>query len=377
MLVGRSRVIFASVLIFLVFIFLFVPHGLRSGALDGFGRHEAANATLGFGAVAVVSAPGSTRRTHLIQMANITELDLSIPKQREWGDDDEAAFRDGKDYKIGRGSLFAWLSHRLVLEWFLETDLETVLILEDDVDWDIRLRSLQIPRAAKAFRTLMNESREPEEQYYGDVSNWDLLYVGHCGDYFDQTKDVVGVGHIRPSRLTEGAYIKYADDTMPLRYNLHPWTASILAALDVSPEHRIIHKSVLPLCSFGYAITRATARRLLDDIAPATVQDGMFAYDLALKNGCDSKLRCYSLQPELFHHMPGDSLIKQQADDPSKIGIPPVDRTGQEQVDVRKETVNIGCGFWNKSIDFGEDMAYLELLREEVGRKGRCLKSGE
>lgn len=73
-------------------------------------------------------------------------------------------------------------SHR-----FLSSGLETALILEDDVDWDQRLRSFQIPRAA-SFRFLFNtttatatspSSPSSSSYYYGSPSDWNILYLGH------------------------------------------------------------------------------------------------------------------------------------------------------------------------------------------------------
>jgi hypothetical protein len=57
------------------------------------------------------------------------------------------------------------------------------------------------------------------------------------------------------------------------------------------------------------------------------------------------------------------------------VGIPPVDRVGADQVILRGETSNIGCGFWSGAFRFDDgDNQRLSYLQEEVGRKGRCLK---
>jgi len=76
--------------------------------------------------------------------------------------------------------------------------------------------------------------------------------------------------------------------------------------------------------------------------------------------------------------MPGNSQIAQiAAEAEHHVGIPPVDAAGMEQVRARDETSNIRCGFWGGAFAFEEgDSSRLEYLREEVGRKGRCLKGG-
>lgn len=65
-----------------------------------------ANATLGFGAIYVVSGNNSPRRHGLLQAANVTELEFTIPSQPTWP---EATL--ARHPKLGKGSLMAWLGH--------------------------------------------------------------------------------------------------------------------------------------------------------------------------------------------------------------------------------------------------------------------------
>jgi len=64
------------------------------------------NSTLGFGAIYVVSKADSPRRHNLLQAANITELDLTIPVQPQWTKEQ----LEGHP-RVGNGSLMAWLGH--------------------------------------------------------------------------------------------------------------------------------------------------------------------------------------------------------------------------------------------------------------------------
>lgn len=344
-----------------------------------------ANSTLGFGALYVVSAPGSPRRVHLEQAAAITELELTVPEQTSWTDEHIKDFRppNESDSKVGHGSVMAWLSHHLVLRAFLESGLETALIFEDDVDWDIRLRTVEIPLAQKAARSLSTTSWLDSTQYpWGTPTDWDLLYLGHCGDYFNDLNKGVGVGHHHPNNLTNLPHALFPDPSLPTRGNLHPFTASLLTALEIPPQTRILHKSKWPLCSFGYAITRATAQRLLTDVAPPHENPArnLIAYDAAILSGCRDGLleKCYTVNPELFHHMEGESMIAGvEAAENHQVFRPPVDQAGLEQVRWRQETSNINCGFWSGEFWFEEgDSRRLEWLRQQVGRAGRCVKAG-
>ena len=76
-----------------------------------------ANRTLGFGAVVVVSRDGSERRHSLLQAANVTDFDLTIPKQPKWTEGDLEKFRNGQADGIQHGSLLAWMGHHNALRW--------------------------------------------------------------------------------------------------------------------------------------------------------------------------------------------------------------------------------------------------------------------
>jgi hypothetical protein len=367
-----------------------------------------ANATLGFGAILVVSKEGSSRRPGLLQAANVTDLELTIPKQPTWTDEQVDAFRSGEE-KGTRGSIMAWMGHHNALRWFLDSGMETALILEDDVDWDIRLRSVAAPLAATAVRKVLPPTRvDPNNtQYWGDQAAWDLLYLGHCGDYFG----AVGYEGLKdppkPEILNELPHVVYKDPSTPAKLDLHPFTAGLFDSLGV-PEHaRFLHRSKFPLCTFGYAVSRAAAERLLTDLAPPHYEpNGPRAFDVAVLHACikgagtpsptpednpsphpdpnmrdkyaSPGLRCWTLAPELFHHMPGGSEIAAVAQKLGHtVGVPPVDAVAQEQVEIRNETSNIGCGFWGGAFSFDEnDTERLAFLQEEVGRKGKCLKEG-
>lgn len=348
----------------------------------------ATNATLGFGRIYVVSKEDSPRRPGLLQAANVTELDLTIPIQPTWTEDDLEGHKG-----IGRGSLLAWLGHLHSLRQFVDSGAETALFFEDDVDWDIRLRSLQAPLVATAVRALLAPKPDPTSSPksdaqpnprhdvrhypYGDPTAWDLLYLGHCGDYWQVVSGGFEKGNVKPEDLAARPHISFNDSSLPDPSNLHPWTASLLENLGVPPRTRLVHASVFPLCTFAYAVTRDAAQRMIKQLSlEARADDGPAAYDVAILHRCraDDGIRCWTVNPELFHHMPGKSMI---GGIENHSNIPPVDATGREQAEERKETPNIDCGFWSGAFAFQPgDKRRLDRLRREVGRKGRCLKAG-
>lgn len=252
------------------------------------------------------------------------------------------------------------------------------MFLEDDVDWDIRLRTTQAPLVSAAVRHLVGSESSDLDAHsypYGDPRSWDLLYLGHCGDYWHGMDIKFDDGHVKPEDLEATPHAAFADPSMPHSDNLHPFTKSLLKNLGVGEYRRLVHESVFPLCTFGYALSRAGARRVLEMGRRKLSKGGHQAYDVLLLISCrDYGLRCWSVNPELFHHVPGPSIIDVQQ---GVKDLPPVDRAAKDQIKLRDETPNIDCGFWNGAFSFEEgDTTRLNWLRQEVGRKGKCLKTG-
>ena len=89
---------------------------------------------------------------------------------------------------------------------------------------------------------------------------------------------------------------------------MHPRVASLLTALDVAPATRVVHRAKVPLGSWAYAVTRASAARIVSAEvaapgAPKWVADSL---DSALVRACAATLRCWSVFPEVFHHREGE-----------------------------------------------------------------------
>ncbi|KAK4544192.1 hypothetical protein LTR36_004402 [Oleoguttula mirabilis] len=335
-----------------------------------------ANATLGFGAVIAVSRAGSPRREGLLLAANITEIDITIPQQPSWTEHDVNKLRAEKGSRISRGSALAWLGHLNALHWFLESGLETVMILEDDVDWDIHVRTTQIPAAAAAIRKLTSEQTKPTGElkykpdlnnYWGNSSTWDILYLGHCGDIF------------KPSSWSfRVPRVMYEDKTLPPRKDMHPYTQKFLQSIEVPEDTRVIHRSVFPLCTFGFALTRNAASRLLNEIATREPDGGSMAYDVRVLEACrDFGFRCWSANPELFHHMDAESEIANiNSAPPAAEGegeSAGADKKGRLKSLRPGSAPNIACGARSKNF-FTRDRKTLEFLREMVGRQGKCLR---
>jgi hypothetical protein len=179
-----------------------------------------------------------------------------------------------------KGYALSWFGHLNALE--SAAHHATSLIIEDDADWDVNIRSGQ-PIIAEAVRNLTGYKAPVQEPGrstfhlppYG--TEWDVLWLGHCGE----------------NVIYDPAPITLVDLTVP------PYINSWEGAVSPDPKHiRWIHWSAGPICTYAYAITGAAAKKLL-----AYDNHGSEGFDIWLHILCKGqKLRCVSVNPELFHH---------------------------------------------------------------------------
>jgi hypothetical protein len=174
----------------------------------------------------------------------------------------------------------------------LERKLSSVLIMEDDVDWDLRILS-QMPEFAKGVRTVSEVPlTKPQNSPYGD--DWDILWPGHCGEV--------------PPEEDELLYINNNDVTVAPKEH-QPWLKMLK---DYPDGTRIVHRAVAPLCVFSYAVSHRGAQKLLTALATKSPWD--LAFDNQLAYACKDKLldlKCYSVEPMLFyHHRPAGPVSK-------------------------------------------------------------------
>jgi len=96
------------------------------------------NATLGFGAILLISLPERTDRRDAVSLiasaqgVQITKL-INAVKGSEVAAKAKPA-GSGKQ-KLKDGEIGAWRSHIDAFKWIVDNGIETALILEDDIDW--------------------------------------------------------------------------------------------------------------------------------------------------------------------------------------------------------------------------------------------------
>lgn len=200
--------------------------------------------------------------------------------------------------------------------------------MEDDIDWDVRLK-WQLRRFAQAVRLLIqplhatNDSfldptypqPNPDQSYtdffvddhavqtprhspYGDLARWDVLWLGHCGCRFPRASDI-------NSPLAR--IVLSNDTTVPSKQHLDVEFGNDELLTQYPVHTRVVSRARVHTCSLAYAVSQAGARRLLYELALHELSDPA---DIMIRSVCDGVQgrqmgACFTVQPQLFqHHRP-------------------------------------------------------------------------
>lgn len=226
--------------------------------------------------------------------------------------DDHALPPGGNNTNLDKGLKNCWRAHMNVLQTIVEQGIASALILEDDADWDLRIKA-QMQDFARAA-VLLQQAGKEDEQFvvsetpdhkpttspYGDVENWDLLWVGHCGTEFPHAQD-------KKNKVSVGRVEIPNDVTVPERQHVQiEWGTKEIT--DKYPHHmRVVHRAKMNVCTLAYAVTQSSARSLLYELGVKRMD---YAIDIMLRDACDGngdrpRHNCFTVQPQLFqHHRP-------------------------------------------------------------------------
>ncbi|KAK7921473.1 hypothetical protein PG985_009495 [Apiospora marii] len=251
------------------------------------------NATLGFEQMLVLSVRPSWRTRGLEAAAKLTGLDFTILPQTPSPDDAVAAFQH-QAHEKKPGSTKAWLAHLHVLEHVVRSGLETALIVEDDLDWDVGLKTRQMALVVDHVRNFTGVAPDDlsASSPYGD--NWDVLWLGHCGAEMRPTP-----GGPSPPKGWASMAQPYFD---PLRLNgtgARPhWGLDTLRWRGRGWQHppagmRLVQDGGA-VCSWAYGVSRRSAGKVLARMSRGDNQ----AFDIGLKEVCDAgELDCVTVVP--------------------------------------------------------------------------------
>lgn len=224
----------------------------------------------------------SWRTRGLEAAANIAKIEIDTPQQPLISDETVKAFEqfgaeDSQKRTPGFGSAKAWLAHLDLIKFAMASRFESVLIIEDDVDWDITIRD-QMALLSDNVRSFQ-ETDVTDMSPYGSL--WDVLWIGHCGEVTS----------------AETMKLEYEDSSLIPTDLYAGWSKKNL--VNIKEGWRAIQKTKKTVCTFGYGLSRAGIENVLRLLSHG--QDE--AFDVAMNTICERELlKCITVNPELMHH---------------------------------------------------------------------------
>ncbi|TAQ89233.1 hypothetical protein B7494_g2461 [Chlorociboria aeruginascens] len=295
------------------------------------------NSTFGFDKIYVVSLASRTdRRDSMVLSAALSNINVDFIDGVKGEDMNEKAMPPGDKWKeMSKSQLGSWRAHINALHEIVRLNLSSALILEDDADWDIRIKDqlhslalstnaltqplLSSPStyADPTFPTPPTPSLMPRDIEYNKLpvtvpptlnpygDHWDVMWLGHCRMSFPSPNGP------SPSLIPKGRIYHRNDESVPAQKYL-PDSYGNTELRDEYPAHtRIIHHVSFGLCSLAYAVSQAGARKLLYDIGIENLDE---PFDVLLHQACDGSNGknyhvCLTSQPGLFqHHRPRGNM---------------------------------------------------------------------
>lgn len=297
-------------IIFLVLLFLFFwkdiiysvgthvtgPHKAVSAVDDSPIR----NSTLGFQDIFVLSLPErGDRRKPLLAAGNATNLTITVLdaiRDRQIPQSDYPEWWGTNDWVPKEGELGCLMSHLRTWRKIIHENITSALIMESDVDWDMRLKDTMVGvgDGVKAIADWPfdppNQTRDFSKELspYGD--RWDLMWIGHCGTSAD------GNGRI----------YAFPDPSAP--DSEHEWSfGGGPSEGHRPPGTRIVFQMRRAVCTTSYAISNQGAHKLEKHFRQANSP-----IDLKIWDHCehDPNLACLSVWPQVISMAESKTNIK-------------------------------------------------------------------
>ncbi|KAK9350904.1 hypothetical protein V1505DRAFT_381669 [Lipomyces doorenjongii] len=252
------------------------------------------NESLGFGEILYVSMPERTDRQDAMNLvASMSGLKLRLINGVDGESMSLKAIPDNDDSKwapIRPTELGCWRAHADAWRYVIDSNMETVLIIEDDIDWDKNIhqvfQDLSLQMQNNTLRLVPPTDHERTSAPYG--LDWDVLIMGQCHDEaHPQRHDLVQIyddPNVPSMADTEQIFLK----------QMHSFG---LRANNVGKK-RLLSPAYGPFCTMGYAVTRRGAQRLLLNLGYLSLR-GPVDMDMMWKLQ-EGKLRGYSVTPPLL-----------------------------------------------------------------------------
>ena len=271
--------------------------------------HDIDNATLGFESVFALNLKErKDRRDRTTLAAAALDFNVEFKEATRGVDVEDKVFPAGGLKRLPKSHIGSWRSHMDMLQYIVQHNISSALVLDDDIDFDARLRT-QLKSFAKSVNTLQHHKPHTQEELkkmkgkeegydfeklpmtpgqkfspYGD--DWEVLWLGHC------------TMALRDAEGTRRVIIK--DKTVPEPQHLAKEPEDDFQSY--RNHTRVVFPVTSGTCISALAVSQRGARALLNDLSLFKVESTI---DDTLGQWCRGANgyrphKCYTARPSLF-----------------------------------------------------------------------------
>ncbi|KAL5001183.1 hypothetical protein BDV10DRAFT_160808 [Aspergillus recurvatus] len=290
-----SRLILYAIIVAAVLGFILwppIPLSPEAAAGSGALSHIEAikNETLGANAIFAVSLPSRVdKRDNIILGSSVSGFHIEVIDATTPDAVDPKTYPYNWNYDHRPVEYAARRSHLSIMQRILRERLASAIIMEDDADWDVTIKT-QLQSFAIAVRALQGAddgAAKVSGSPYGH--DWDILWLGHCG---------IECSTDRPYYLTP------ADPTVPPPGHFLPYWRDP-PPLERPDDARMTCPITDGVCSIVYAVSFRGAQRILAALSvnPSGLAEQIdigAQFDVSLGRMCGAGyLRCFAPYPSL------------------------------------------------------------------------------
>ncbi|KAK6350430.1 hypothetical protein TWF718_003622 [Orbilia javanica] len=257
------------------------------------------NETLGFGAILLISLKTRTDRQDAVTLiASEAGLKVTHVINAVRGED---IHQKAYPYGLARTELplpylGSWRSHMDAFKYIIDNRIETALLLEDDIDWDIYVKE-QMTAFSKALRT--SPLRKPfttdelKRAPYG--LDWDVMHLGTSKNLM-APPPYNNLFHRYNDRYTTPRSLTYRTTPCGDR-DFFCWN-DIIKQTQAADDQRIIFPSYQPIGLVALAVSFRGAQKMLYDLSWKGLDASM---DFGVRDGCRRGfLKGWSVTPPIM-----------------------------------------------------------------------------
>ncbi|KAL2870722.1 uncharacterized protein BJX67DRAFT_246024 [Aspergillus lucknowensis] len=249
--------------------------------------HLIANGTLGVQKIFAISIPSRLdKRDNIVLGSSLSDFHVEFIDGITPDEINPKTYPYNWNYDHRPVEYAARRAHVNGMQQIVNERLGSAIIMEDDADWDVAIKS-QLQSFAIAVRALQGTENAASESPYGH--DWDILWLGHCG--LECKSDLPSfLTPNDPTILPPHHFLPYWRDPPPLN---RPDDSRLTCAISDG------------VCSIVYAVSFRGAQRILAALSvnPSGIADKIdigAQFDVSLGRLCGSGyLRCFAPYPSL------------------------------------------------------------------------------